>query len=332
MRIKILNRAPFRLSVLVATVLILSVSGLVETWAETTPSVVVRDEVWIKGEKVYLKDVARIEGPTGMDERLGRTFLALAPSPGRQKTLYGSWIKSKVLSQDGLPKNTLFTIPDYVIVGRASQYIQDEELESHYADFVAQQLGGANADFNVGRFRVMGNGPLPEGNVQVQLVPRNSRKIMGNVTMNAVVSVDGKVERRMVLVGWIDRFEDVVCALQPLERHRILESGDLCLERRNVSKLSENMARSLDEVVGKRVKHAVKAGTALRASAIEEPPLVRKGDRVTILAESAFLRITAVGEAKSKGAAGDQIVVRNCMTNKEIVALVLDGSTVRVEF
>jgi flagella basal body P-ring formation protein FlgA len=86
------------------------------------------------------------------------------------------------------------------------------------------------------------------------------------------------------------------------------------------------------DVVGKRMKHAVKAGTVLLANMVEEPPLIEKGDRVTVVAQSPCLIVTVPGIAQGKGGAGDYIRVRNSMSKKDIVGCIIDASTVRVKF
>jgi flagella basal body P-ring formation protein FlgA len=300
-------------------------------WAQTGPSITVKDESWVKDEKVYLKDVSVIDGNPTLQERLGMIQLAFAPKPGKYKTLQGAWIASKVRSNRWLPENTLVKIPEHVRVGRLSQFIDNERLFRQFTDFIAQREG-QGADFRILRFKVVGNGPIPEGNIGVELTNRTEGKLMGRVSLPAIVRVDGKQVRRLVLSGWIDRFEDVVCAIQPLERGTVLTPDDLCLEKRNISKLPANVLRSSESLAGKRLKRSVKAGTVLLANAVDVPPLIKKGDRVTIVVESSSLRIMALGVAKGQGSAGDQIRVKNLMNDKEIVASVVDSSTVRVHF
>lgn len=84
--------------------------------------------------------------------------------------------------------------------------------------------------------------------------------------------------------------------------------------------------------MGKRLKHSVDAGSVLTTGSLEDVPVVERGDRVTIVAESDALRITAMGIAEGRGAVGDQIRVKNCMGEKEIVAAIVDSSTVKIEF
>ena len=84
--------------------------------------------------------------------------------------------------------------------------------------------------------------------------------------------------------------------------------------------------------IGKRTRRAVDTGTVLRPDLLEFPPLIKRGDRVRIVAESAGLRISAFGQAKQKGAQGELIPVVNLDSNKVIHARVVDSQTVRIEF
>jgi flagella basal body P-ring formation protein FlgA len=327
-----------RSAILLATVIgVCTAFWFCEVWAREVPatdrpSIVVKDETSVKGEKIYLKDVAFVEGPASFQERLGTTYLASAPRPGKYKILRGSRIESKIRSKEWLPKDTILEIPDSVRVGRTSQLIDEDSLFSYYADFIGQELEGSEADFRIRRFKVTGNGPLREGDIRVELKNQTDGKLAGHVGLNAILRVNGEIERRLVLSGWIDSLEDVVCAVRPLPRHAIVTNEDVHLEKRNTSRLPSNIARSVDGVTGKRLKHALKAGAVLMANAVAEPPLIKKGDRVTIVAQSSSVRITALGVAKSQGLAGEEIRVRNLMNNREITAFVVSSSTVRVEF
>ncbi len=319
--------------ILVASVVaVLLACGLCESWADVETYVAVKDNVRVNGEKIYLKDVADIEAPAGLRERLGATYLAYAPSPGKHKTLHGSWIESKVRSKEWLPGDTTLKIPEFVRVTRTFQHIEQDDFLRRYNDYISKQLKVDDVDFRIRRFRITGNGPIPEGDLDVELTDQGNGKLMGHVSLNAVVRVNGKIERRVVLSGWVDRFEKVVCALRPLPRHTIIAKGDLCLKKKNVSKVPINVIKTLESVAGKRVKHAVRAGSVLFTNSVEDIPVIRKGDRVTIIAKSTTLTVTATGIAQGEGSVGDQIRVKNCTGKKEIIARIVNGSTVRIEF
>jgi flagella basal body P-ring formation protein FlgA len=179
---------------------------------------------------------------------------------------------------------------------------------------------------------VIRKGSLPEGKIGVEVVRQADGRLLGYVSLTAIVRVDGKIERRVVLSGWVDRFENVVCTSRSLRRNCILTEDDVSTKRRNISKLPYNVLTSMKGVVGKRIKHAVKADKVLLANMVEDPPLIKRGDKVTIVAESSAILVTALGIAQTKGGLGDQIRVKNCMNRKEIIARVVNASTVRVEF
>jgi flagellar basal body P-ring formation protein FlgA len=62
------------------------------------------------------------------------------------------------------------------------------------------------------------------------------------------------------------------------------------------------------------------------------PPMVKRNDRVSIVAESGSLRITAMGEVRESASRGERVKVVNLGSNKEIFARVVDPKTVQVEF
>jgi len=319
--------------ILLATVIaIVAASSFCESRADVRTRIRVREEAWIKGEKVYLKDIAGIEGTARLRDRLGVIYLGHAPKPGRDKTLKGVWIESKIRSKRWLPAGTALSIPGSVKINRSSQSIHEKRFLDLFNGYIARQLDGRKADFRVSRFKVIGNGPLAEGKLGIELVHQVDRELLGYVSLTAIVRVDGKVERRVVLSGWVDRFEDVLCASRSLARGSIITGDDISTNRKNISRLPQNLLTGMEEVVGKRLKHALDPGTVMLANMVEDPPLIKKGDRVTIVAESPTILVTALGIAQAKGGLGSQIRVKNCMSRKEVIARIVNASTVRVGF
>jgi flagella basal body P-ring formation protein FlgA len=70
----------------------------------------------------------------------------------------------------------------------------------------------------------------------------------------------------------------------------------------------------------------------LSTDLVELPPLVKRGDLVTIIARLEGLKITTLGEVKRKGRQGERIPVLNIDSRKVIFARVIDANTVAVEF
>lgn len=300
--------------------------------AEEAPTVTVRAKSWVKGEKVYLKDVADIDAPSQLTGALGQIYLAYAPGPKTEKKLHGGWICSKIRSKPWVPRNLRITVGEFVSVARTYQTVDDETYLKYFRDHVTERLTGSDMEFQIRRFKVIGNRPFPEGDLEIKLANAGGGDYTGSVSLSAIIYIDGSIERRVTLSGWVDRFEQVVCLLRPLPRHGVVSKEDLRLEKRNTTKLSGQFVKTFDRAVGKRLKHAVGAGDVLKMNGLEPVPVIERGDRVTIVAETGLLRVTALGIAQDQGAVGDQIRVKNCMGKKEIVAGIIDGSTVRIDF
>jgi flagella basal body P-ring formation protein FlgA len=124
----------------------------------------------------------------------------------------------------------------------------------------------------------------------------------------------------------------VVVARRPLGRFKPIEVEDVEWKTVDVAGLPADRIEDLEVAIGKRTRRAIESGTVLRPDLLEFPPLVKRGDRVRIIAESAGLRISAFGQAKQKGAQGEMIPVMNLDSNKVIHARVVDSQTVRIEF
>jgi flagella basal body P-ring formation protein FlgA len=89
---------------------------------------------------------------------------------------------------------------------------------------------------------------------------------------------------------------------------------------------------SIEDVVGKVLKRDVPANTLVTNQILEDRIVVRQGETVTIIAETDRLIVRAKGKTVDRGRVGDVIRVRNIASGKEVVAKVVNGSSVKVEF
>lgn len=117
----------------------------------------------------------------------------------------------------------------------------------------------------------------------------------------------------------------------PLSAGTIFDPG--ALETRRVDLFRERDA--LPAAVGDRsfvLARAVPAGRMLTWRDISRRPLVKKGDLVEVAAVEGPLVVTMKGMAMENGAQGDSVTVRNPVTRKDFVALVVSENRVQVRF
>lgn len=217
-------------------------------------------------------------------------------------------------------------------VDNGYQSISDSTFREIFKDYLCHHLGKEKSEVMVSRLKVLGNKPVPSGEINLRLFQKDKRRLEGYVRLIAIISVNGVVKNKVRLSGWVDVFESVVCACRNLKKGEIIKEDDLCLVRKNISRLSSNIVTDTSKVVGLMVKHTIRKEACIKEWMLEKPLIVQRGDIITILAESGNLRVTAPGRVLAKGHMGELIRVQNSMSNKVIYAKVVNNSTVRVDF
>ena len=112
--------------------------------------------------------------------------------------------------------------------------------------------------------------------------------------------------------------EEVVVSNRALKRHDVITKEDVRLEKMNLAELNTDVMTDPGKVIGKRTKRMVE-GTPLRLNFLEMPPLVKRGDLVTIVAESEALKITTQGIVTENGCKGEMVKVINANSRKELL-------------
>jgi len=212
------------------------------------------------------------------------------------------------------------------------QSIPKDEFRRVFEEYVCLRLGKQKSDVIVSELKVTSDKRVPAGKVSFQIFEKEKRRLLENVGLMAVIRVDGVVRNRVKLSGWVDAFDSVVCSSHNLKRGAIINKDDIYLVRKNISHLSPDVLTDTVDAIGLMVKHTVKGDSCLAKWMLERPPIVNKGDTVTILAESVDLEVTVPGRILEKGYLGDVVGVQNSMSEKKIYARVMSNSTVKVDF
>lgn len=211
------------------------------------------------------------------------------------------------------------------------QTIDPARFREAFDQFIFQQSGRAPADVIISKFKVLHDEPVPRGKVQIQVIQKGHNELVEYVRLKAVVTVNGALENKVELCGWLDVFETVVCASRSLKRGTVIKPKDIYLERRNISSMMEDVVLDMNQVVGLMTKHNIKDNDTLKRWVLKQSPVVQRGDMVTILVQSGGLRVTAPGKVLDDGFKGQAVSVLNTMSSKKIIARVIDNLTVQVD-
>lgn len=210
--------------------------------------------------------------------------------------------------------------------------VSEPQFREAFSRYLCTHLKKPASDVVVSKFKVSENPPVPAGPVSIQIFQKERGSLLGLVRLSAMVSVNGAVRHEATLSGWVDVFESAVCTARPLKKGEVLKKEDLYVTRENVSRLQGQAVTDMDEAVGLMVRHSIRQNTCLKEWMLEKAPVLDKGAVVTILAQMGGLRVTVKGVALERGYPGEMVKVQNSMSQKALLARVIDSAHVMVEF
>lgn len=153
-------------------------------------------------------------------------------------------------------------------------------------------------------------------------------RIAGNSTVG--VRCLGPVTWTLYVPVHVEVRGEVVVLAHAQPRGTVLAASQLRLESHDVGGLSAGYLIDLDEARDMVLRRALQAGAVLTPQMVEPPRLVRRGQRVQLLAENESVAVRVEGEALADGARGDHIRVRNLSSQRVVEGVVLSHGVVGV--
>jgi flagella basal body P-ring formation protein FlgA len=309
------------------------ISGSLYGAVMNTVSVRVFKRSVVKSDEIRLGKIAEIKGDNrALIRRLSDIVIGKAPLPGKSRRIDEDYLKIR-LKQNGidLPQiNLLF--PSKVEISRAFIEISKTKIIKVISEFLLRVVPWDKERVRIKKVCVRDNVVLPEGNVSYSVVPPKSTDFLGTVPLSVLFMVNGHLQKKIWVLANIEVLTEMVVTKKPLRRYQLITEDAIQVKKMYLTKTKPNIVTSREDILGKRTKRAINANVVLRTDYIELPPLVRRGQLVTIIAESDGIKITTLGEVRKRGCLDERIRVMNLESKKGIYARVLDSNTVKVEF
>ncbi len=153
---------------------------------------------------------------------------------------------------------------------------------------------------------------------------------MGNTTVGIRCPGDGGWS--IYLSGRIQVFGKVFVALQPIARGTTISKKQIKLVEHELSKLPYGYYQDSGIVSGMIAKRTIPTSSVVTPHMVAAPKLVRRGERVTLVAENGTLKVRMTGKALSDGISGELVRVRADRSNRVIDGTVLSSGVIKVTF
>ncbi len=173
---------------------------------------------------------------------------------------------------------------------------------------------------------------LPTEEVSTRLTMRDSRVPVGRVGFEMVVQSKGARATRHAIVADVEISREVLVAAHRLRTHQVIAHDDVLFQPVRISLHAGKYIVDSRRVIGQRATQPIQSGAPITSRLLDEPPMIQKKQRVTIVAEHGRIRILATGVATEDGHRGAIIKVMNVDSKQPILAQVTDASTVKINF
>jgi flagella basal body P-ring formation protein FlgA len=130
--------------------------------------------------------------------------------------------------------------------------------------------------------------------------------------------------------GRVEEIVEAPVAVTRLLPETVLRSDDVRIARVRAAVLQNDVARSLDQIIGMQLRRPAAAGQPLRLADLVRPPLVQRGATVQIELYSSGLSVSGQAMALDAGAEGEKVRVQNLASHAFLFAEVVGPGRVRV--
>lgn len=301
--------------------------------ATETIRIVLAPNATVTGESISLGEVAQIlGGDTAQTQTLSAIEVGRAPVPGQALLLHSSQVEGR-LRQNGFdPAQLRISDSGPVRVLRGHESVSGDQISAAVLKYIQKHAPWQAEQMKIRPIEYNQDHRVPPGKVSMQVTAPKHVDWLGAVPFRVNLLVDGNIVQRTRVSAYIEVWQDVVLAAKPLGRNQPITMDDLRMETMNIARVPANAIFRLDQVLGQRANRPIAINSVLRSDQVVLPPVVRRGDVVQLLAESAMLRITTQAIAQENGGVGETIRVVNVRSKKNVHAQVVDAQTVRVEF
>jgi flagellar basal body P-ring formation protein FlgA len=292
--------------------------------------VYLKNEASTPRDQMLLGDLAHVEGfDQGLVAQVSSLPLGPAPLPGGDILLDRESIRRTLVSHRIDPVRVSFSGSDAVRVLRSGRKITGDEMAGLIEDYVQRSWQGQNVRTEVTYNNLPDEITVEDNDCRLEVLDQIRGRVSGSASVSLAVLENGRVVKRVPVSIRARAYGSVAVAGRDLRQGDFLNPGDILLSERELDDLRSEVVTSLEQAAGMRLRRNVRQDQALTMDALENPPLVERGDEITLIVQYKNIRIGCPGKAWENGGRGDRVLVRN-QYGRNLTGRVLDSRTVLI--
>ncbi|HEY0421995.1 MAG TPA: flagellar basal body P-ring formation chaperone FlgA [Rhodopila sp.] len=281
---------------------------------------VLRGMTTLHGPDVCLKDLFDDAG-NNADRVLGP-----GPEPGGRIIVEAAQLNA--IARQYSVKWRSVSSADRAVLEWPGRPLRKEEVLDAVRVAIAAAGAGGDVEIDVSGFTTL---LVPaEATPAVTVAQLDHDSSTGHFTAALTVMAEGMNPINTRVSGRAEEMMEAPVAVTRLLPDTVLRLNDVRVARVRTASLQNDVARSMDQIVGMQLRRPVAAGQPLRLADLSRPPLVQRGTTVQIELTSAGLSVTGQAVAMDAGADGEKIRVQNITSKAFLYARVVGPGQVRV--
>jgi len=298
-----------------------------------TSTIIIHKKSLVNEKMIHLGDISQIKGENlQLNQKLSSIVIGRSPLPSNSRYIDKGYIEVRLRQNKINPSRVKVHYPEKIEVYRDYLRVSKGEITEIMRNYIFKGIPWDRDTVKIKRINVSSDLILPKGDVTYEVTPLKYWNFVGRTSIPVIFRINGTYKKKIWVGVEIEVLTDVVVSSRRLDRYGIVSKEDLRLEKRDLARLPKNAVTRVQEVVGKRIKRRIDINSIITADLLDLPPVIRRGDMVTITVETDMLKITTLGQARENGLRGEMIKVLNIASRKEVFGIVLDPKTVKIEF
>ena len=298
-----------------------------------TSTIIIHKSSLVNEKMIHLGDISQIKGENlHLNQKLSSIVIGRSPLPSNSRYIDKEYIEVRLRQNKINPSGVKVHYPEKIEVCRDYLRVSKGKITEIMRNYIFKEIPWDRDTVKIKRINVSSDLVLPKGDVTYEVTPLKYWNFVGSKSIPVIFRINDAYKKKIWVGVEIEVLTDVVVSSKRLNRYRIASKEDLRLEKRDMARVPRNVITKLEEVVGKRIKRRIDVGSIITADLLDLPPVIRRGDMVTITVETDILKITTLGEARKNGLEGEMIKVLNIASRKEVYGIVMDPKTVKIEF
>ncbi|MCX7012120.1 MAG: flagellar basal body P-ring formation chaperone FlgA [Candidatus Sumerlaeota bacterium] len=287
----------------------------------------------IDADQIALADVADFSGEDyPVIDLLKRVSLGDSPKVGAPLRLTQNQIE-KAVAQAAPDARLCFAGAEQTTVERRSMRVQMALLRDELATRLKAQLPYAADRIHVSHIQLPEEIVLPRGQLKLETEFKLPQRLLGQVGFTANFLVDGRPARRLTGILSVDMDCPAYQAIRTIPKGEPIRPEWFREVSWAQSRLPVNAVTALPPAhTDANALKNIQPGEILTEDMIDHPDVVKRNDSVLLVIQKGGLRLSATGLAKQAGCAGEVIKAVNLLSQKEVMARVIDSKTVEVVY